>query len=138
MTNIQINQILQNNSQFRGCYCKDQLNWNCRNGYYIVNLDDSTNEGTHWVAFYKANKLFIYFDSVGVVPPKEVIRCANTLSEIYYNEKQIQDYNASSCGFYCIAFVKFCNSRDTFNNFIKRFSYFTQINDHRLLELLNK
>ena len=57
-------------------YYKDELRFNCvysrnnlpkiKNGAYVINLDEYTDTGTHWIALYVKNNEVIYFDSFGV------------------------------------------------------------------------
>jgi hypothetical protein len=37
----------------------------------IINLQDSNEEGSHWVAYYKNNDKKYYFDSYGNIFPPE-------------------------------------------------------------------
>ena len=39
----------------------------------ILNLDSSSNDGTHWVMWFKKGKEKFCFDSHGVQPPDELI-----------------------------------------------------------------
>jgi len=49
-----------------GIYAKDELeNINLENGFYIINLDHSYNQGTHWTCFGINNFEHCYFDSFG-------------------------------------------------------------------------
>ena len=46
-----------------------------KDGAYIVNLDEYSDIGTHWVAMYVNNKSATYFDFFGVKNiPKEIKR----------------------------------------------------------------
>ena len=44
------------------------------NEFFVVNLDDSSGKGTHWVAISNFNDNLLYFDSFGVVPPEEILK----------------------------------------------------------------
>jgi len=39
----------------------------------ILNLDDASGEGTHWVGWSRAGKNKFYFDSYGIQPPLELV-----------------------------------------------------------------
>ena len=57
----------------------------------IVNLDDDTGPGTHWVAYRKTDKNVIYFDSFGnLKPPKELLKYLG-VEKIHYNYKKYQN-----------------------------------------------
>ena len=44
-----------------------------KDGAYIINLDEYSDIGTHWIALYVKNNNVTYFDSFGVVHiPKEI------------------------------------------------------------------
>lgn len=64
------------------------------NGCYVLNLDTTDNEGTHWVAVY-GNE---YYDSFGLAPP-------NKLSHCVYNIVQHQELNSTLCGIYCMFYI---------------------------------
>ena len=62
-----------------------------------------------WCCFYYNNPLYrIYFDSFGYVAPVEI---ENKIKPYIFNDKDIQDYNSSSCGYYTIAFIKFLHDK---------------------------
>jgi hypothetical protein len=56
------------------------------------------------------------------------------------NDKEIQNYKSSACGYYCIAFIKFLhnktNKEKSFLTFLKLFNIKTHHNDKILHELL--
>ena len=137
LSNLQIEEILKPCKTFRGCFCKDELKKNCLDGYYVVNLDDSNKQGSHWVAFYKSKNIFIFWDSFGALPPLEILKCINPKTkECIYNDLEIQDYHSSSCGYFCIAFVCCVNNLKSFQNFVNKFSAETKLNDSILYNIL--
>ena len=79
-----------------------------RNESGIVNLDDSTGPGTHWVAYAKRRDRVIYFDSFGnLQPPRELVRYfGNSVTLIKYNRTSYQTYNQSICGQMCLRFLQ--------------------------------
>ena len=63
----------QNESRFIGAYSRDNLPYKIKNGAYVINLDEYSDTGTHWIALYVNNKTVTYFDSFGIEHiPKEV------------------------------------------------------------------
>ena len=66
MTNFEIEAHYQNEPGFNGVYSRDNLPDKIKDGAYVVNLDDYSDIGTHWLAFYANNKTVTYFDSFGV------------------------------------------------------------------------
>lgn len=75
----------------------------------IVNLDDSSGNGTHWTAYVKKDKDIIYFDSYGNLrPPLELISYFNKDGKhnvIKYNYERNQKYNSYNCGHLCLNFL---------------------------------
>ena len=51
LTNFEIQKYYQNEPRFNGVYSKDNLP-KIRNGAYVINLDEHSDIGTHWVALY--------------------------------------------------------------------------------------
>ena len=81
----------------------------------ILNLDDTTGSGTHWVAWYKNGAETKYFDSYGIQPPNELVAYlaprapANRRfvhSPILYNTEQIQPKEQVFCGHLCLYVLK--------------------------------
>ena len=72
LTNIQIQKYYQNEPRFNGAYFRDNLSAKIKDWAYIINFDEPSNIGTHWVALYASNNDVMYFDSFGVehIPKK--------------------------------------------------------------------
>ena len=71
LTNFEIQKYYQNEPRFNGVYSRDNLP-KIKDGAYVINLDEYSDIGTHWVALYMQNNV-TYFDSVGVGHiPKEI------------------------------------------------------------------
>jgi len=124
---------------FGGVYSKDKLPLLKPNTFYIINLEDyKKGPGTHWTVFYYNNPLnSIYFDAFGFVAPLTV---QNKIKPYIYSDDEIQDINTSSCGYYCIAFIKFlhdkANKYNAFNAFIHLFNLDTVKNEKILHDIL--
>ena len=65
LTNFEIQKYYQNEPRFNGVYSRDNLT-KIKDGAYIINLDEYSDIGTHWVAFYVHNDDITYFDSFGI------------------------------------------------------------------------
>jgi hypothetical protein len=122
-SNIDLLNILQNeNISINGVYPKDKLKKPLKDGFYIINLNDSDEAGSHWTVLYKINDGYsLYFDAFGFKSPEIV---EDILYKYGYNKMQIQDINSTSCGFYCIAFIKFMNNK---KDHIKAFKTFCSL-----------
>ena len=75
--------------RFRGVFVRDNLPLEPkRMECGVLNLDDTSGNGTHWVAWYRDNGKKYYFDSYGIQPPDELKRYLS--SPIFHNTEQIQ------------------------------------------------
>lgn len=117
---------------------RDEMNELKKDGFYIINLDNSNGNGTHWTSLYFHPLNSCYFDSYGFVPPLEV---EQKIKPYIYNDADIQDFNSEACGYYALAFIKFLNDKTNkevaFKEFLKLFKNNTKENDDILKKYLN-
>ena len=117
-TNVQLNELARRMRvpYFRGVFMRNALPTSGvrRNESGIVNLDDATGPGTHWVAYAKRNNRVMYFDSFGNLrPPKELERYfENDAMAIEYNRTSYQTYDQSFCGQMCLRFLQTVDARE--------------------------
>ena len=94
LTNFEIQVYYQNEPRFIGAYSRDNFPDKIKDGAYVINLDEYSDIGTHWIALYLNNKTVSYFDSFEIEhTPKEVkkfIGNRNVISNIY----RIQNYDS--------------------------------------------
>ena len=97
--NVQLNELARRMRipYFRSVFMRNALSTSgaCRNESGIVNLDDVTGPGTHWVAYTKRNDYVVYFDSFGNFRlPKELVRYfGNGATMLEYNRTSYQTYD---------------------------------------------
>ena len=65
LTSFEIQRYYQNEPRFSGVYSRVTLQ-KIKDGPYIINHDEYSDIGTHWVAFYIQNNDVTYFDSFSV------------------------------------------------------------------------
>ena len=63
--NFEIQKYCQNESRFNGVYSRDNLA-KINDRAYVINLDEYSDFGIHWVALYVHNDDVTYFRSFGV------------------------------------------------------------------------
>lgn len=89
----------------------------------IVNLDNFSGNGTHWICYYKKNNIKYYFDSYGNIidrPFKELINYLGK-ENIYFNDSQIQLYNDPPiCGYLCVYVLNELNKGKKYENIINK------------------
>lgn len=110
LSNFDINHFGNKIKNYRGCFMRDELpmtSWAKECG--VLNLNNSTQNGSHWVAWKKINnKEKIYFDSFGQLfdePPKELVKYLGK-DNLYCTINQFQHYNDPPiCGHLCLEFI---------------------------------
>ncbi|KAE9522679.1 hypothetical protein AGLY_016901 [Aphis glycines] len=107
LSNFDINHFGNNIKNFRGCFMRNDLpikSWVNECG--VLNLNDSTQNGSHWVAWKKMKNKKIYFDSFGInPPPKELVNYLGK-HNLWYTDRKFQDYNDPPiCGHLCLEFI---------------------------------
>ena len=111
LTNFEIQKYYQNDARFNGVYFRDNLPDKIKNGAYVINLDEYSHIGTHWIALYILNDKATYFDSFEAEHiPKEIkkfIKGSIDKFTIVANIFRIQAYDSVMCGHFCIAFIDF-------------------------------
>lgn len=103
LTNIEIDDYYANTPNYGGCMCKDELPKQIQKKYYIINMANSNQEGSHWVLVYNSNpKYCLYFDAFGVYPPLEIMKFMKTSKKkMVMNDADIQYIRSVACGFFC-------------------------------------
>ena len=110
----------ENESRFNGVYSRDNLS-KIKDAVYIINLDEYSDIGTHWVALWVNNNNVTYFDSFGVEHiPKEIIKSIDNRN-IKANIFRIQEYDSIMCGYFCIGFIDFIFNGKSLTDYINLF-----------------
>ena len=106
LTNFEIQKYYQNEQKFNGVYSTDNLP-KIKDGSYVINLNDYSDIGTHWIVLYLQNNIVTHFHSFGVEhnPPEieEFIGNKNIKTNIF----RIQAYDSLMCGYFRIGFIDF-------------------------------
>ena len=144
----QIQCFLANSPNFLGCFAQDQLSTlNIRSlpVFLIVNFDHSYSSGTHWIALKIDKRSIEIFDPLGF----NSLRWPNvphflldflhkfSLNRQILLSKEIQPFNSTLCGFYCIFFVLY-RVFHSFRACNKLFSAKLYKNDQILSDIFNK
>ena len=121
LTNFEIQKYNQNVPRFNSVYSRDNLQ-EIRGGAYVINLQEYSDTGTHWVVLNVQNNDVTYFNSFGVEHiPKEIITfIINKI--IKTNIFRIQAYDSVMCGYFCIGFIDFMLAEKTLIEFTNLFS----------------
>ena len=140
LTNFEIQAYYQNEHRFNGVHSTDNLPDKIKDGSYVINLDEYSDIGTHWIALYVNNKTVTYFDSFAVEHiPKEIKKFINN-KNIITNIFRIQAYDPVMCGYFCIGFISYMFMNKTLTDYTNLFSpnNFKKNDDIILNYFLNK
>lgn len=136
LNEIQILSILKKKHIKCEIYCKDRLPKDMEDGYYIFNLDNYDQGGSHWTTGVVKNANLVYIDSFGVEPFTQLV---SKFPDYKYNRIQVQDMHSSCCGYFAVAFllsIRGQNPEQAIKMFIANFSPNTRMNDLLLERLL--
>jgi len=86
----------------------------------IINLENTDQSGSHWVAYYKNNDKKFYFDSYGnASPPKEIVKYLGP-ENLFYNSKRFQNYNDPLiCGHLCLIVLKKLSKNENYEYILR-------------------
>ena len=100
LSNIFINNLLKDYKNFMGCYSKDQIPLVENNKSIIMNLNNSNEPGSHWIALKRVNNGIYVFDSfnIGFLPIGifKIYKNYKIITNIY----RIQDISSNLCGMF--------------------------------------
>ena len=100
---------------------------------FIINTDDHTKPGMHWVAFY-VDKFSngLYTDSFGLPPiiSDHINRLRKNSKTFRWNAIQLQNDGSDVCGKYCIMFLYYMSHGLGFKKFLDNFSENLEKNDN--------
>ena len=101
LTNFEIQKYYQNELRFNGVYSRDNFT-EIKDGVYVINLDEYSDIGTHWIALHVKNDV-VYFDIFVVEHiPKGIKAFIDSSLSITTNIFRIQAYDSIMCGYFCI------------------------------------
>jgi hypothetical protein len=113
LNSIQLYKILKHDKCtrgiFLGVFARDQLPFKPKYpSCFIINTDDSSKQGKHWLAFYyDSNGDAMFFDSFGMHPVfyKLTSYLNRTSRNWSFNSIQYQSFNTKTCGYFAFIFL---------------------------------
>ena len=120
LTNFEIQKYYQNKPRLNGVYSRDNLP-KMKDGAYVINLDDYSDIGTHWIPMDVLNNDVTYFDSFGLAHIPKEIKTFIGNKNIKTNIFGIQAYDSIMCGYFCIGFIEFMLPGKTLTDFTNLF-----------------
>ena len=121
LTNFEIQKYYQNEPRCNGVYSRDNLLDKIKDETYVINLDEHSDIGTHWIALYALNNNITYFDTFDVEHVPKEIKIFIDKSIVVTNIFRIQAYDSIMCGYFCIGFIDFMLAEKTLTEFTNLF-----------------
>ena len=120
-TIFEIQKCYQNKPRFNGVYSRNNSR-KIKDRGYIINLDEYSHIGTHWIALYVQNIDVTYFGSFGVEHVPKEIKAFVSNKNIKTSIFRIQAYDSIMCGHFCTGFIDFMLAGKTLTDFRNIFS----------------
>lgn len=126
MNSVEIEDILDEDKTFLGCYPLDQLP-SFPSSFpksLIINTATSEHSGEHWVGLVLYKNRCYYFDSFGLpIMKANILQFLDRYKKVTYSDVCIQNTFSDYCGKFCIAFIKYVYSKSSYNQFLSRFDF---------------
>ena len=128
LDNIFINNYLKIVPNFKGVFSSNEIsNLNLKpNCCIIVNFSNNNEKGSHFIVIFNKNNTMIYFDPLNIKKqfiPKNIKKyLKNSHRKIKYLNCNIQSFNSTYCGFFCIGFILHMYNTNKENSFKKLFN----------------
>ena len=143
MNSSQIEKLLAADDKFLGCFPHDMLPPFPKQfpRSLIINTDDSSKPGDHWVGLVLIKDKCFYFDSYGLpILQKNIVNfLKNRYRTATVNDVCIQDTFSNLCGKFTIAFVSLVRNEGQYKKFISMFDPNKLVkNDQKILKMFEK
>jgi hypothetical protein len=105
-------------TNFRGVITRDEINklTPLEQECGILGSKTTRENNMHWTCWWKNGEHKYCFDSFGLQPTKEIVKYLK--SPIVYSTFQIQQFNESNCGEWCIYVLNRLNRGDEYTDII--------------------
>jgi hypothetical protein len=127
----------------KGVIMKDEIN-ELNLGNWVVNLQNSNQNGSHWCCLILTKTEAFYFDSFGASPPEQLYNfILHHYGKVPFNNFIVQNIKSILCGYFCIGLLKYVkNSKrkslhEKCNDYINIFEDNTKLNDNILIKYLS-
>lgn len=123
MDSLQIEKILETNPVtrpwFKACLPSDLLSMPTNfPASYVVNMDSSRKEGSHWIGMFMPNKNEVfYFDSLKKDVPLSIDKFLRAFPRFKTNKFPYQSAFSETCGPHSIVFIYYMSLGYTFEHY---------------------
>ena len=121
LTNFEMQKYYENEPRFIRVFSRDNMPKK-KDGPYVINLDEYTDAGTHWISLFCNRSEIVYFDSFGDEHVPEEIKKFIGNKNIKANIFWVQANNSVMRGYFCIEFIDFMLAGKKLTDFTGLFS----------------
>lgn len=109
LTNL-LNHLSVSDKYYKGVFAFDNIPNNlCNESVFIIIV----NIGLHFVTIYATSDFVLYIDSLGKPSPSNMsFFLSQCKRPIFFNNRQIQSFTSTHCGFFAVLFVLFFNGKE--------------------------
>lgn len=139
VSNVMIDVILENISNYKGCYALDEMNLfnplsSKSTGSYVINTYEKTvYSGGHWIlaTYFPKTKQIEIFDSLGSpsLIPSTILNHLQKYGSVTTPCPQIQGFLSNYCGLYCVWRCISISQGERLSKFLSNFDQNTDLND---------
>ena len=109
---------------------------------FITNTDEHNQPGEHWNAWFVGDGKVIFFDSFGRTPYDQALSkhyrdFIKKFNEVEYSRTQIQGFNTSTCGLFCVHCIYVLSLGLDLNDFISDYYNDFKKNDKVVYDIVN-
>ena len=127
LTNFEIQKYYENEPRFNGVYSRNnhpekikEINLVYK-PWYVINLDEYADVGTHWIASFCNRNEIVYFHSFGAEHVPEEIKEFFGNENIIANIFGVRANSSVMCGYFCIGFIEFMLAGKKLTDFTSSF-----------------
>lgn len=115
-----LNKLAETRPHYLGCHPSDRIPVPRRfPASAVINLDNSREDGSHWVAYYAPSPgILWYFDSFGAPATAPLKRFLQRFQWRTQNHCIAQSLTSDVCGEYCIMFIYCCSIGMSYSQFM--------------------
>ena len=123
-----------------GIFSADELPTMVFPGAYIVNTDESSQKGMHWLAFFTTNGTVECFDSFGKNPGLYSLHIKKWIEDTYkvLHCEELQSRDTTVCGQYCMYFLLLRSYGFSYEDVMSSLTRKAEINDQFVCRFINK
>jgi hypothetical protein len=137
LSNFDFIEYYKTDKLFGGVFSRDNLPTFIKSKFYIINLNQKHESGSHWVAIinFLPSRCY-YFDSFGIDPAKKILIFMRTSKkEMIMSSYRIQALMSIMCGYFCIYIIDSLQAGKKFQDVLLEFDASNYMKNDQLIKM---